>query len=60
VLEVDRGIAVPVDDQATVLTAEHPRRLGSVGFTARQVEHVFEEGNQRSATTSRPPFQRVL
>jgi hypothetical protein len=34
--------------------------LGSVGFTARQVEHVFEEGNQRSATTSRPPFQRVL
>src|SRR3979490_1025853 len=30
--EVDRGVAVPVDDQTAVLTAEHPRRQGQFGF----------------------------
>jgi hypothetical protein len=32
----------------------------SLGFTVRQVEHVFEEGNHRSATVRVPPFQPVL
>src|SRR5882757_860784 len=31
-LQVDRGVAVPVDDQAAVLAAEHPRRQGQFGF----------------------------
>src|SRR5882724_7621776 len=32
ILQVDRGIEVPVDDQPAVLTAEHPRRQGQFGF----------------------------
>src|SRR5882757_2484329 len=31
-LQIDRGIAIPIDDQATVLAAEHPRRQGQLGF----------------------------
>src|SRR3979409_2345390 len=30
--KVDRGVAVPVDDQTAVLTAKHPRRGGQFGF----------------------------
>src|SRR4030088_1302658 len=32
VLEVDRGGGVPVEEQAAVLTAKHPRREGQFGF----------------------------
>src|SRR5882724_5063755 len=31
-LQIDRGIEVPIDDQPTMLAAEHPSRQGQLGF----------------------------
>src|SRR6266568_7498926 len=31
-LQIDRGIEIPIDDQPTMLTTEHPRRQGQFGF----------------------------
>jgi hypothetical protein len=51
-LEVDRGVQVPIQDQAAVLAGENRSRKLSLGFTVPQPEQVLEEGNHRPAMRS--------
>jgi hypothetical protein len=58
--EIDRGVLVPVDDQAAGGAYIGAFGQGSLVFTTPQAEQVFEDGYQRSATTRVPLFHVVL
>ncbi len=53
--DVDRGVHVPVEDQAAVLTVVGPLSKGQLGFAVPHAEQVFEDGYHRSILRSSRP-----
>ena len=53
-------VHVSVLSVIALLAAVGPLLQGQLGFHCPQDEHVFVLGNQRSATTSFPPFHAVV
>jgi hypothetical protein len=51
---------VAVDARSAGLAVKHALGRGELGFTHPQIEHVLDEGQNRSATTRRLPYQVVL